>query len=86
MFRSPRHRRGRLRGVDSISVEDLVAAIVEGVQQHPEPHAGGGSDTVPRLLALWREDPSIPLTDNRVMGSIQERDSSERQPEVDGPG
>ena len=62
------------RGLKSISVGDLVAVMIEGTAHDPpDPRA---ADTVSRLLALWCEDPAIPMTDDRVMGSGRQPDDS----------
>ena len=76
------------RGLSSISVGDLVAAVIEGAPH--DPHAAGTSgaddaqDAASRLLTLWREDPAIPLTDDRVMGTGEQPDDSQLPTEVDG--
>jgi hypothetical protein len=72
------------RGVSSISVGDLVAAVIEGAPQEPEPSGPGAARTVSRVLALWREDPAILLTDDRVMGIRGRPNGSQLQAEVDG--
>ncbi len=56
------------RGVSSISVGDLVAAVIEGAPQDLDTTRPGAAGTVSELLTLWREDPAILLTDDRVMG------------------
>jgi len=72
------------RGVSSISVGDLVAAVIEGMpSDSADPNV---SDAVSGLLALWREDPTLPLTDDRVMGLATPAGGSQIKAEVDGPG
>ena len=69
------------RGLSSISIGDLVAAVIEVAPHDPRavgtPGAGDAQAAVSRLLALWREDPAIPLTDDRVMGTGPKRVDSQ---------
>ena len=74
-----------VRGVGSISVGDLVAGVIEGRPQDLDTAPSGAGGMVSRLLALWREDPAISLTDERVMGLGEEPEGSQIQAEVDGP-
>jgi membrane protein len=72
-----------VRGVESISVEDLVSSVVEGVHQNSGSQAQDAAGAVSRLLALWREDPATTLTDQRVMEFTEELNGSEGQTQVD---
>ena len=70
------------RGVDTISVGDLVAAVIGRLPDSRSP-GPAESGTLPVILALWREDPAILLTDYRVIGRDGGGSTSEFEAQVD---